>query len=194
MRSIKMLLVGVLGFAAFASFLSTADASTIRANSSAYTGVAARTLTLDPSGLGIVCNLTFNLSLSATSVTAAALPASLVDFGIVRGTAGPCDGGLVVTFLNQPWRFDALVSGGAGNVTGATRLTMKNVQFLLAGRGGIPSCLYQGNIAASMNAAGTQLDINTSVPLVSGLGCPSPGRLSGNFAVTSGGPVVLTLS
>jgi hypothetical protein len=194
MRSIKVLLVGILGLAAFASFASAANASTITANSSSYTGVATRTLTLDPGGLGIVCDLTFVLGLRATSVTAASLVASLVDFGTVRGTTGACDGGFVVTLLNQPWRYDALVSGGAGNVTATTGLIIKNAQFSIRGRSGIPSCLYQGDVGASINAAGTQLNINSSVPLVSGIACPAPGRLSGNFAVVSGGPVVLTLS
>lgn len=190
MRAIKVLLVGILGFVAFAS---AAQASTIRANSSSFTGVAARTLTLDPGGLSIRCDLTFVLGLRSTSVTAAALPASLVNFGTVTGRAGSCDGGFVVTLLGLPWSYDATVSGGAGNVTGSTALTIKNAQFQIANSGGSLRCLYQGNVVGSINPAGTSLSINGSVPLASGsILCPSPGNLVGNFAVSPA--AVLTLS
>lgn len=191
MRSLKALLVGVLGLVAFTVVASRASGSTIRANSGSYTAVAARALTFDPAGFAVTCDLTFAFRARATSVTAASLPTTLVDYGTVSGSVGSCDGGWGLTLLNQPWSYDMVVSGGAGNVTGSSRITIKNAQLEFPS-GGSFRCLYAGSIPLTLNAAGTVMTLTVRLPLVTGPLCGDPLVVSGTLALSPA--VVLTLS
>lgn len=193
MRVLTSVLVGVLGVLAFALATTSATASTIRVNNSSFTGVVARTITFDPGGLSIRCDRTLALGVSSTSFTAASLPAVIARFGAVTARAGSCDGGHVLTLLGMPWAMEANVSGGPGNVTGTTRVVIKDVQFERANAAGTFRCLYRGDLASSLNAAGTTATVNANLPLVSGsILCPSPGILAGTIALSPA--AVLTLS
>lgn len=193
MRVLTSVLVGALGVLAFALATTSATASTIRVNSSSYTGVVARSIVFDPGGLGMRCDRTLAFGVSSTSFTAASLPAVIARFGSVTARAGVCDGGYVVTLLGMPWALEANVSGGAGNVTGTTRLVIKDVQFERANATGTYRCLYRGDLVSSLNSVGTTASVNASLPLVSGsILCPSPGSLVGTIALSPA--AVLTLS
>lgn len=182
MRLLKALVIGALSLAAFLQFAAAAAGSSIGSNTTNFTGVASRTLTLDPGGLSITCDITFTFTISRTPVTVAWLPAVITDYGTASARAA-CPSGVTLIFLNAPWRYNATMSGGPGNVTASTSFNIKNMQFEV-GLGSFFRCLYAGDVPGTINALGSIFSISTSVPYVNGgIACPVPMRMAGTASL-----------
>lgn len=117
----------------------------------------------------------------------------LPNLGSVSGTPGSCDGGYYITLLGLPWVVDATFAGGPGNVNGTTRLVVRNVQWERSTGSGTLRCLYQGDVAVTLNSSGTTASLTASVPLASGsILCPNPGVLVGTVTLNSPASFVLS--
>lgn len=185
---VRSLLVGTFGLLAFAVLTSSASGATINITSgTSYTATARQTLTLDPTGLAIACDLSFGVGLTRTTISGAALPISATIGSVSRGSGGNC-GGPTLTLLGLPWTLDG--RNGTGTAAG-TVLTMRDAQFQIAI--GPAVCLYAGDVEGTVAASRAALSISHSMPLFLGsFLCPDPGELVGDLAISPAITITLT--
>lgn len=187
MQQLRVIVVGLLGAAAFAGFASSASASTVTFSPGGpITATANQTLTFDPGGIFTPCDLTFVFRLTTTRISGATLPIGPVQIGSVTGSVGPCSG--TVAFLGQPWPLFATVSGPSSSTV--TSLTIGGWQSTW----GMPAalCLYTGGLSGTLNTAGTRLSVPAqSIGPPVGPWCPNPGVIVGTLAVSPALSVLL---
>jgi hypothetical protein len=133
----------------------------------------------------IECNLTLrgNLNSSVTLTAGQSL-------GRVSGVEiANCSGGGEVSVLNLEWTLEYTgTEGELPNEVSGVNFKVKNASFNLGLFGGFVNCLYQGDEPSILNVTGTNpyrsgtiRTSSTGIPLHSGSGCPSSGRMTGTF-------------
>ncbi|HEX4806893.1 MAG TPA: hypothetical protein VFU94_13425 [Conexibacter sp.] len=189
----KLFLLSALALVALAAAATSATAASLQASpGGAITATSLGKLTFSAGSLSIECNLTMTGNLLRTAISKTA-GTKMGEINTVSWAN--CTGGEVETVLNLPWTLAySSINGTLPEGVTGINFEIVNSSFELSAFGGFFGCLYRGNsnaeqavtrISGATYRSGLVRSLQNALRLVSGIGCPSEGRMIGTFTQTA---------